>query len=316
MSNFFSNFDKSLIFKDNLGESCDGIFRNFARKERHLETDTVNQDNKEKQFLSAVEAPGTLEALVSQALAVVAAEHRDEAEADTHPVTVALAHAALSDEPEDRAYFISDLMSAGVELEDMIHNYAAQAARHLGKLWENNEISFVDVTIGTARLQETVRKLAGRVTRRSLATRRPEILLIVPKEEDHVFGFMVAAAKFEALGCRVCLTVGEPLSKIVDIYRSQSFEMVGISLSSTRNISYVRSLVSALKKGPRHTPVVLGGSLLETGDRDLKSETGADHVTVDAKNALRLCNVELPSQVTTREATTTMDETSSEGDVA
>ncbi len=241
---------------------------------------------------------------MSQALSVVAAEKRDDEDRELHPVTIALAHAALSDNPEDRTEFVSDLISAGMPTDVFIEVYAADAARYLGDMWGANKLSFVDVTIGTARLQETVRKLSGRHPNLSASERRPEILLATPLEENHVFGIMVAATKFEALGCHVRLAVGQTPTQIAEFHHSQSFDMFGISLSHTRFIRSVKDIVKAVRRTPQRTPIVLGGSLTDDPALDLKDTTGVDHVISDAKKALRLCNIELPSLATTREATT------------
>jgi hypothetical protein len=52
----------------------------------------------------------------------------------------------------------------GVSVEDIIDVVLPEVARKAGRRWMDDEISFADVTIVTARLQETVRAL-GRVPR-------------------------------------------------------------------------------------------------------------------------------------------------------
>jgi hypothetical protein len=50
----------------------------------------------------------------------------------------------------------------GIPVEDIIDVVLPEVARSAGRRWMDDDISFADVTIVTARLQETVRAL-GRV---------------------------------------------------------------------------------------------------------------------------------------------------------
>ena len=64
------------------------------------------------------------------------------------------------------------MVAAGVSTADVAEDYVAQAARRLGEAWVDDTLSFSEVTIGAARLQEIVRSLGqterdGSVTVRS-----------------------------------------------------------------------------------------------------------------------------------------------------
>lgn len=275
----------------------------------------MNKDSRDKQFMTASEAPGSLEALVSEAMSRVAFDKHRVATPDVDPITIALSSAVLSDDPDDRTIFISDLMAAGVTAEEVILTHTVNTARHLGELWSRNKISFVDVTIGVARLQETVRKLSGRHPITLPRGRRPNILLCLPDGEDHGFGLMVAAAEFEILGCRVTLSIGQISKEIMNLYKSQTFDMVGFSLSSNRRARAVAQLVKTLRTAPKSTPIVLGGGLAQTPNAKLQAELGVDYLSPDAKSALRYCDIELPSLTTTPGEMAEPDTESSKGDV-
>ena len=72
----------------------------------------------------------------------------------------------------------------------------------MGERWFANTLSFADVTIGAARLQETVRALDQR---RSMDARAygDRILLVVPHTEHHTLGVFVASQQFRRRGVDV-----------------------------------------------------------------------------------------------------------------
>jgi len=216
-----------------------------------------------------------------------------------------LGDAFLSDRDETRHAILARMRQGGVPAEDIIDTVLPQIAQHAGRRWMADDISFADVTIVTARLQETVRALGrglrdGPSPRREIEARpasarpvvaQPEVLLIIPRVEDHTLGTFVVADQMRRLGCSVDIAMDMHPRQVAEKVRKSRYQMIGITAAGRRTLAATRELVETIKASvTRVTPVVLGGSVVEGGG-NLKAMTGVDHVVRDVPSALRACGL-------------------------
>ncbi|TCP59946.1 methanogenic corrinoid protein MtbC1 [Rhodovulum bhavnagarense] len=250
--------------------------------------------------LAAENAPAhhdEVESLASQVLSALA--HRSGLCAQTVDEDV-LSHFCadlLRGGKSIRTDSVSDLRRRGLNAGTILECYIPAAARELGERWSRDELSFADVTIGTARLQAMLREMGepwgvdcmqGRET--------PNIMLIVPIEEFHTLGGMTAASQLRRLGLSVCLCVGQTEEEILQKVATRQFDMIALSLSCRQKIIGARALIDNMRKvAPGPVPIVIGGRVVD-GTQDLCALTGADHATSDPKEALRLCGLQAPVQ--------------------
>jgi methylmalonyl-CoA mutase cobalamin-binding subunit len=182
-------------------------------------------------------------------------------------------------------------------------NYIPVVARELGDAWVNDRLDFVEVSVGTSRLQELLRDigdqwLADTARGRSLGT----ILMIVPQGEQHTLGPILATAQLRRRGVSVCLRLSPSRDELSDLVRSRRFDGVFVSASSPDKIGDCRSLVARIKaQGGFALPVIVGGAVV--GEvQDLQRITGADWVTADIDTALRACGLMHDTRVPQRSA--------------
>lgn len=217
-----------------------------------------------------------------------------------------LGDAFLSDRAGTWHDVLLHMRQAGIPVDDIIDVIIPEVARNAGQRWMDDEISFADVTIVTARLQETVRAL-GRVPRqrgsgcdgdvRAAAKTGPRVLMIIPRPEEHTLGAFVAADQFRRHGCRVDIAMDLHPRQIAETVRRTRYHMVGITAAGRRTLASTRELVDTVKASvTRVTPVVLGGSSVE-GTANLKGVTGVDHVVRDVRAALGACGLALGSVI-------------------
>ncbi|WP_425092427.1 cobalamin B12-binding domain-containing protein [Tropicimonas sp. S265A] len=238
-----------------------------------------------------------VEFLASKALAVLSSGLEGVNASTPMARLFSLTEAYLHSDEVRRHDALARVMSKGVTPEDMIDSVVPDTARYMGELWAHDKLSFADVTIGTARLQETVRSIGKRNDMVPPDTENPAILLIVPRIEQHTLGVFVAAEQFRRLGVLVHLTLGNNPAEILRLIRKHNFALVGISASSRRTLASTRDLVKTIKSGIlRVTPIVVGGPALDL-EMDIKAYTGADHATSDAREALSLCGIETTKTV-------------------
>ncbi len=213
-----------------------------------------------------------------------------------------LCEAFLADEDEERHAAIQALRADGVTGAEIIDHVIPEVARIYGQGWADDTLSFAEVSIGSARLQETVRALVARDV--SLAARAtggvnahhhtaPRILLIIPKPEDHTLGTFVVADQFRRLGFAVDIAVDEHPRQVALRLKQQRYVMAGLTIGGRRTLASTRELVDIIRKtSTRFVPVVLGGSFVGT-DTNLKKATGVDHVVSSARDALDKCGLNI-----------------------
>jgi methanogenic corrinoid protein MtbC1 len=193
---------------------------------------------------------------------------------------------------------VGRMRKEGVSVTDIIDVVLPEVARNAGQRWMDDEISFADVTIVTARLQETVRAF-GRVPRGQCPANEPAQPAIRTRAtarsadhsapEEHTFGAIVVADQIRRHGWRstspwTCTRARSPKR-----CGKRAINMVGITASGRRSLASARELVKTIKASvTRVTPVVLGGSVVGE-ELTCKAMTGVDHVLSDVPSALRAC---------------------------
>jgi len=193
---------------------------------------------------------------------------------------------------EEGRQAIDQILGDGVSANDVIDHVLPAIACRLGERWFEDDISFVDVTIGTARLQETVRQLRARERgTQHAAGRDARVLLIIPGPEEHTLGVVIAADQLRRRGIMVELSVAEKRNDLLNRLRTKRYGMIGITASGVRTLASVKELVDAIK---RHTqqfvPVVLGGPLAES-DAQLLDRIAIDIISTDICAAARQCGL-------------------------
>lgn len=237
--------------------------------------------------------------LAERAIAILLSENGVHQPA-IHSRLTLLSDAFLSDQDDARHSIIRRMREDGLSVENIIDVVLPEVARQAGQRWMDDEISFADVTIVTARLQEAVRAL-GRVRRggqgtrevaeTALANARARVLLIIPRTEEHTFGTFVLADQIRRHGFEVDIAMDLHPRQIAEKVRKTRYQMVGITAAGRRTLASAKELVETIKTSvTRVTPVVLGGSVVGEG-KDLKALTGVDHVVDDGPSALRACGL-------------------------
>lgn len=209
----------------------------------------------------------------------------------------------LADENEPRHQVISRMRRDGIATSEIIDHVIPELALILGQRWADDDISFVEVTIGSARLQEAVRALVAREMAHNYDTlettagpngaHTPRVLLVIPRSEEHTLGVFVAADQFRRFGYHVDLAVDQHPKQIAAALGQRHYSMIGLTIAGRRTLASARELVDIIRTTMTQvTPIVLGGSLIES-DQDLKKATGVDHVVRTVRDALDICGLNI-----------------------
>ena len=96
--------------------------------------------------------------------------------------TEAFARMVVSKEPDSLIAFVGTLLRDGVSMESVYLDLLVPAARRLGEYWDEDSVSFADVTIGLGRLQQVVRALGWK----SPAIAKPTVCRPRPCSRPHL----------------------------------------------------------------------------------------------------------------------------------
>ncbi len=184
--------------------------------------------------------------------------------------------------------FIAPLRGRGIAIETIFLDLLAPAAHHLGTLWETDEASFTDVTIGLTHLQQLVRELAPtfELDQRFGGSGHRAVLAPAPGDQ-HVFGLILLEEFFRRAGWDV---IGAAVSQeldLLELVRNEYVALLGFSIADSRSIEPLQTLVKRLREESinEHLIIMVGGNcVLE--DPSLVAKLGADETGRTALDAV------------------------------
>jgi methanogenic corrinoid protein MtbC1 len=176
---------------------------------------------------------------------------------DTVAREVMLFCAALTGPDEERALTLAqEALEAEMSFDRLCETRLAPAARYLGHLWEEDALSFADVSVAANRLFGILRALAHRPVP---ATDAPFAAFAAVPGEEHVIGVTMAAERARGAGWEVALLVGLGHDAIVERISNLSPDAIGLSLSGPRTLLPLTRLVVALRIAAPAAPIVVSG---------------------------------------------------------
>ncbi len=202
-----------------------------------------------------------------------------------------LAEAIMLDPEEYGRRALLDLGSADKMLaRDLLDWVFPSVAQHLEIGWNEDRLSFVDVTIASTRMQQTVRALGPPA--RSTPVNNG-VTMIVPPWEQHGLAASIAAQKIRAMGVPVRMITGKDRSEAARALDVQRPAALFVSVGSTRAALGLPEFLQHIRKSSKRAlPIAVGGPAL-VGFPDLAKRTGADIATNDVAKALGFCDIEL-----------------------
>lgn len=190
--------------------------------------------------------------------------------------------------PDDRPAraSVEAMRLRGIPVETLFIDLLAQAARHLGELWEEDLCNFADVTVGVGRLQQAMRDLSpGLVTRAPSGAQPRRILLLPSPGEQHTFGLVMVGDFFRSAGWDVA---GGPLAclDIEGLVRREWYDVAGFSLASDVHLPRLAPAITAVRKASRNPRIgILVGGPMFLRQAGLAAEVGADAVAINGSLA-------------------------------
>jgi methanogenic corrinoid protein MtbC1 len=203
-----------------------------------------------------------------------------------------LARIAVNHDVDVACSFVSALHARGLAVDALLLDLLAPAARLIGQQWEEDRVSFVDVTVALSRMQQIVRGLRpdvpGRAREDGQGGGRRVLLLPTPGEQ-HTFGMLIVCDMLRSAGFDVSGGHELPAGERQKLISSQPFVMIGFSLSAERLLPGLEKAIQTVRRSPvnKHACVVVGGRVFLDTPAAV-ARVGADGVARDGRHAVEI----------------------------
>lgn len=194
-----------------------------------------------------------------------------------------LANALIDEDPEAGADRIREIRAEGASVEAVYLGYLAGAARTLGKWWDDDKVSFYEVTIGTSRMYAIMRSLQHLFIPPEVDTSKFAVFASVP-DETHTLGIHMAADIFRKEGWDIDLMVGHTHDELVDEIEAKTPRILGLSAAGGHSIDAMARLVLSIRIVSPATLILVSGQIVEEA-RDLVAALGIDAMANDLETA-------------------------------
>jgi methanogenic corrinoid protein MtbC1 len=161
------------------------------------------------------------------------------------------------------------------------------AARHLGKMWEDDHCDFLDVTRGVARLQKLL--AVFNETHRVSASDMRRAITTTTFGEQHRFGLAMVEKFMREAGWDVHSEAGSTPESVADAVRNEWFAIAGITLSCESRLDALADMIKAIRARScnKSIGIMVGGPVF-VNRPELAVRVGADAAAVNAPTAVIL----------------------------
>lgn len=188
----------------------------------------------------------------------------------------------ISPGPAAAGEILGCLREARILPEQALTDYIPAIARALGRGWEEDEFSFAQVTIGSARLQGLLHHIQGDMRADSMAVGGSKaVLVVVPPGEQHTLGAMVLAALLRRRGISVSIQIAPALSDLSRLLATRQFDAALVSIASTEKVEIAAKTVKSLKNMSKGRLLVAAGGPGCVQMADALVSSGVDLITDD-----------------------------------
>jgi hypothetical protein len=165
--------------------------------------------------------------------------------------------------------------------------YIPEAARRMGVAWEDDRLSWLDVSIGVSRLQSLLREVSAAWTADQADNLgHGAVLLLVPEGEQHTLGPMVAMGQLRRLGVSVCLRIAPSHREMTHLLDQRQFDGILISVATETRLQSAIVLIKFLRTMRKKLPPILIGGPIVHEKPQLVACAGADFSCIDIDTAM------------------------------
>jgi methanogenic corrinoid protein MtbC1 len=194
----------------------------------------------------------------------------------------------LANDMQSGMDLIEKLSAKGHSLAHICIDLLTPAARDLGIMWEEDQVSFIDVTTGLGLLHILLHR-AAEICRAPVSLFDPSrrVILASLSGEQHNFGLQMVAELFRQSGWDVTAEPSITESNLVQLVKDHSFAIAGLSIADNTQSDRLALAIRAVRKASANDKigVIVGGPVF-VAQPELAPLIGADLTASDAEQAV------------------------------
>lgn len=187
----------------------------------------------------------------------------------------------------------------GLSLEDIYLQGITPCARLLGEWWCSDRLDFAMTTIASAHLQQLLHDFSAEFLQESQQPRHGlSVLLLTEPGAQHSLGLFMLSEFFKRAGWLVTVAVPQDVAEFKQLFLSDWFDAVGISVSTDRHLQSLNTLLPQLRDASDNLNlhVFVGGPMAYAAPELLKG-LSAKILAVDAPATVACVTQAMPVSV-------------------
>lgn len=191
---------------------------------------------------------------------------------------------------DDLIAHVQAQIANGVDWNRLCLDQLAPTARHLGEMWENDDASFTDVTLGLARLHQLLHEIARSPDDAAHpGMEQKRAYLVSLPGEQHTFGLAMLDEFFQKAGWLTWVDNAASGAEILERVATLSLDVIGVSVARQEMLDGLPALIKQCREASRNPNIrIMVGGRVFTDDETLADRIGADGTAADAEDAVRL----------------------------
>ncbi|QYK43032.1 MAG: B12-binding domain-containing protein [Paracoccaceae bacterium] len=198
-----------------------------------------------------------------------------------------LSHALLALDDAEATEIVMQAHTDGVPVETLYLGLLAEAARRLGRWWEEDRITSVEVVIGAGRIYAIMRGLRRLFGRGPWRGERFRAVFASVPGETHILGVAMAADLLTMHGWEIDLRAGLDHDRLVAEIGNADYPIIGLSASSGRMLFPLARLIVALRVSNPGAWIMACGGITDL-EPDVAALVDADAAARDVPAAERM----------------------------
>ncbi|MDF1726751.1 MAG: cobalamin-dependent protein [Sulfitobacter sp.] len=171
--------------------------------------------------------------------------------------------ALIDRDSQKAARLIEKHLQEGADVQSLYLNFLAPAAQQLGHWWEDDRITFADVTVGTGRVYAIMRSLTERFPPPRVNGKKSAFFAPVPGD-DHKLGLRMATDLIRKTGWEIDLCLADTHDTVLKAIMASDHHLIGISGAGEHSLESLAKLVLAIRFVRPRAYVLVSGNIVNT----------------------------------------------------
>lgn len=205
-------------------------------------------------------------------------------------------HLTVNQNARAAADHVSLLRSQGATLSSIYTDLLSPSAQRLGVLWETDELTFSDVTIGICHMHQVLLEFSRCFDAPGAALNGKTCLIAPVPGEQHTFGLYIIIEFLRQAGWNCWTAVPTTHGDLRRLVQSRHFDLVGLSLSAERHVDDAKRAFADIRRYSDNPDcAILAGGRILSEQPDLAAQLGADATAASGEEAVRLAHQLCPT---------------------